>query len=406
MGVKYALLKYSTENVGDEIQSIAARRFLPRVDFYIDRDRLSEFKSNGRDEVKLIANGWFMRNPFGWPPVDKSLKPLLISMYVERRPVSSEKIRPSDIFSDPTSIDYLNQHGPVGARDLSTLEFFKSIGVNSYFSGCLTLTLNPDASIPKRDYIFAIDVPDDVLIEMRRRTNRKIIEISPYGDFALSGENRFVLAEYFLYLYQSAHAVITTRLHGTLPCIALGTPVLLINDNDKFDVNRYSGLSDLAHSCTSQEYIDGAFEFNLDNPPPNKQAYLKIRESIEKACVEYTGFDSNCSYLSRGIEEILTSDEFVDVFGDSFQKRHLYMLEKMETDYYRGEVRARDQIIQELNRSIEERENNVRSLERKLANAHNELYGLKDDYRSIRTTSLVYIIRAMRRRMGNIRRNK
>ena len=40
--VKYALYKYSTENIGDEIQSIAARRFLPQVDYYIDRDRDGE----------------------------------------------------------------------------------------------------------------------------------------------------------------------------------------------------------------------------------------------------------------------------------------------------------------------------------------------------------------------------
>ena len=54
--VKYALYKYSTENVGDEIQSIAARRFLPRVDYYIDRDRIGEWKNKNQDEtVKLIT---------------------------------------------------------------------------------------------------------------------------------------------------------------------------------------------------------------------------------------------------------------------------------------------------------------------------------------------------------------
>ena len=42
--MKYGLFKYETENIGDEIQSIAARRFfLPSVDAYIDRDRLGEY---------------------------------------------------------------------------------------------------------------------------------------------------------------------------------------------------------------------------------------------------------------------------------------------------------------------------------------------------------------------------
>lgn len=58
LAMKYALLTYSTENVGDDIQSIAARRFLPRVDYYIDRDQIGEWENNDKNEtVKLIANG-------------------------------------------------------------------------------------------------------------------------------------------------------------------------------------------------------------------------------------------------------------------------------------------------------------------------------------------------------------
>lgn len=70
LAMKYALLTYSIENVGDDIQSIAARRFLPRVDYYIDRDQIGEWKNNDKNEtVKLIANGWYMRDPFKWPPL-------------------------------------------------------------------------------------------------------------------------------------------------------------------------------------------------------------------------------------------------------------------------------------------------------------------------------------------------
>ena len=35
--IKYALLSYDTENIGDEIQSLAAKRFLPRVDLLLNR---------------------------------------------------------------------------------------------------------------------------------------------------------------------------------------------------------------------------------------------------------------------------------------------------------------------------------------------------------------------------------
>ena len=46
MEYKFALLNYSTENIGDEVQSIAARRFLPRIDEYVERDKLAEWEPN------------------------------------------------------------------------------------------------------------------------------------------------------------------------------------------------------------------------------------------------------------------------------------------------------------------------------------------------------------------------
>lgn len=62
--MKYGLFKYETENIGDEIQSIAARRFLPSVDTYIDRDRLGEYCPD--EETKIITNGWLcMRRTSG-----------------------------------------------------------------------------------------------------------------------------------------------------------------------------------------------------------------------------------------------------------------------------------------------------------------------------------------------------
>jgi hypothetical protein len=52
MKYKYGLLKYKTENIGDEIQSLAAKRFLPKVDIYVDRDNLSNVKSD--QKINLI----------------------------------------------------------------------------------------------------------------------------------------------------------------------------------------------------------------------------------------------------------------------------------------------------------------------------------------------------------------
>ena len=42
------------------------------------------------------------------------------------------------------ALDFLKTGGPVGARDTRTLTKLKEMGVPTYFSGCLTLTWNPD----------------------------------------------------------------------------------------------------------------------------------------------------------------------------------------------------------------------------------------------------------------------
>lgn len=114
VNVKYALYKYSTENIGNDIQSIAVRRFLPRVDYLIDRDRIGDWHNPNPDEkVRLIANGWYMKSPFCWPPTDPTIHPLVISMYVEPNEVSGKKKNevPTDLFLRRSSRGYLKKLG-------------------------------------------------------------------------------------------------------------------------------------------------------------------------------------------------------------------------------------------------------------------------------------------------------
>ena len=45
--MKYGLLYYKdTDNIGDDIQSYASERFLPRIDYMIDRENLEKFIPN------------------------------------------------------------------------------------------------------------------------------------------------------------------------------------------------------------------------------------------------------------------------------------------------------------------------------------------------------------------------
>ena len=64
MEKRYGILSYNSFNIGDEIQSIAASRFLPRIDYRINREQLSLFRTESPEErVDLIMNAWYMWRP-------------------------------------------------------------------------------------------------------------------------------------------------------------------------------------------------------------------------------------------------------------------------------------------------------------------------------------------------------
>lgn len=307
--VKYGLFEYHTENIGDEVQSIAASRFLPRIDYYFDRDNINATKTKSNETIKLIMNGWYTHHPENWPPKNPNLDPLLIAMHVEQDALDGS---PAKAFASPESKNFLSKYGPVGARNYPTLDFFKENDIDSYFSGCITLTLNPCPKVKKKDYILAVDVPDEIYETMTKNTNRPILKLDTNRKIDLDRGTRFLIAEFWLYLYQSAHAVVTTRLHTMLPCLAFKTPVLGISGRDP---KRYKGLIDLTNHVSADEYLKDPSIFNLDHPPKNPDSYLDLRKKLEKTCTDFTNFDSKNSFLGqKKPEELLTDPKLLQFF--------------------------------------------------------------------------------------------
>jgi len=306
----YALLKYSTNNIGDEIQSIAARQFLPNIDYFIDRDKL--LKYNG-PEVKLILNGWFTHNPENWPPSDK-IKPLFVSFHISNVAYSK--------FLSKKSIDYFKIHEPIGCRDFSTMNILRKKGIKAYFSGCLTLTLKKKG-IKKNNKVLLVDVDKKIDKKVRARFGKEIETISHAHDgklFSLRnhplknylyrieflkklGKSSFVgkflrrillkkegevikfnRADRLLEKYEKAKLVITSRIHVALPCLAFGTPVIFIIKDQK-DI-RFNGLTNLFNSYDYSEFISP--ECNcLKRIRKNPNKYLKFRKELVNKCINF-----------------------------------------------------------------------------------------------------------------------
>lgn len=295
----FGLLCYGTWNIGDEIQSLAARQFLPNVDVLVDRDALGGHRFDER--TRLIMNGWWLHGE-DWPPSDHNLRPLLTSMFFDHRhPVVRDAVL------SPSGRAFLEENGPVGARDLDTLAFLEGEGIPSYFSGCLTLTLQRDPFIRTQDFVVAVDLPDNLLDVLRKRCGREVVSLSSYHEPSLSTDLRFRLAELYLLLFQSASYVVTTRLHGLLPALAFDTPSLLVMAPGTFDERRFSGLSDLAHTCSAEQFLDDA-ALSVGPPRGPKGLHLELRERLIESCRRFTGsgpaiFEASTLLRSEGSVE-------------------------------------------------------------------------------------------------------
>ena len=276
----YAVLSVSSSrNIGDHIQSIAARRFLPRADLVADRDHLNHFMPD--QPCRLICNGWFANTPhrLGFSP---HVRPLLISMHLSERawlPDGAEPLSFGDALrAVPELRAELARFAPVGARDLPTLRLLQDLGIESWFSGCLTLALERAHDQPRGDQIVACDLPAEVSARLGHITGQPVLSVTHQLPPGADWDEGMVEAERLLRVYQSAALVVTTRLHAALPCLAYGTPVLLLDRG--FESERFDGLSAFL-ACRP---LAGAETRSAGDLPPAAPAtgHLALRQQISE----------------------------------------------------------------------------------------------------------------------------
>jgi hypothetical protein len=278
--MQFGLIDAESTNLGDEIQAIAARQFLPHVDRRLPREALDQ-EPAGALPVLTVMNGWYMANPEAWPPHPKIL-PLLVSVHLTQHRPSLKRfwIRPaSKRMLTPAGVAWFKAHGPVGARDQATLRLFESHGIESYYSGCLTLTLPTRPEAEKHGRVVACDLPPTLVDELARRTHRPPLVVT-HNDATTPGfAARLERAEALLDLYAGARAVVTSRLHCALPCLALGTPVLFVpTQRDRY---RQQPALDLTASVNQRAFLKGG-GFDPEMPPPNPEGFVPLAEALRQ----------------------------------------------------------------------------------------------------------------------------
>jgi len=315
--MKYGLLVFNeAENLGDDIQSYAAAQFLPRVDYLIDRENLDSFVPSERELVATITNTWILRQRYNWPPSPYIL-PHLISMHFSRWDLTGSG-KPDYIKG--LSLEYSKQHGEIGCRDRYTEKNLNACGAPSYFSACLTLTINKLPNLKKQGYILLVNPDADIEKKLRSTTTRNIKTVTDFVDVEthnkMSWEDREKKVVDFLSLIQEADLVIADRLHSVLPSLALETKVLLIDDT-AYD-ERLEDYLPILHHTSKEKFLSGESGYDIDSPSENKQDYLELRKSLDLSC---TSFMDEISKIAKPPECLPAVEDFKSRLQElSFQK--------------------------------------------------------------------------------------
>ena len=320
--MKYGLLKYAENeqffNVGDNIQSLAAKQFLPKVDQYVNRENLGEYKG---EPIKMILNGWFTHNAANWVPAENII-PLFVSFHMNNTA--------APLMLSEKGIEYLKKHQPIGCRDKYTVNTLKKHNIDAYFTGCLTLTLDSYKveDSQRTDNIYLVDplygyitqrkltrnyksfiksVLNGKIFELGKRKkhlknfiSKELLESAIYVNQeppanTYTDEQKFEMAEKLLHDYARAKLVITSRIHCALPCLAMGTPVIFVNGFETFtDSSRFEGIIDLFNRIdintktgewTANFPIEG--KINKETVVENLDKHYELADKMKEICKDF-----------------------------------------------------------------------------------------------------------------------
>lgn len=238
---------FSSKNLGDMVQTIASLGHFVRQDNFsftgdeelvalVDRLRSQRNSSRvvsgesatfslyrmDRDASNYfdvppgtwsIGFGWYMHQMFGVKydvPFNPNLRPIFVSFHVNAPSMLTEE-----------TLAYLKQYEPIGCRDWNTSHLLNAAGVDAFFSGCLTTTIDNNfepftGTRPDRTLYVDVDPPHDE--EFRTQVFPEVCErsVTENADDALR----------WLEDYRSGYShIVTSRLHCNLPARSLGANV-------------------------------------------------------------------------------------------------------------------------------------------------------------------------------------
>ena len=172
----------------------------------------------------------------------------------------------------PEEVVYLKKHEPVGCRDERTYNTMMQYGISSYLGGCITVTLPTRERCPvKQKKVFIIDPAKGINELVPEGLKQNAVWDTHYFREKLDNPKQIAKERYEQYR-DEAKLVITSLLHCSTPCIAMGVPVVLARSTVSF---RFAWLEALLKIYTPPEYA----EIDWD---PSPVVYDSHKELVKK----------------------------------------------------------------------------------------------------------------------------
>ncbi|THF65687.1 polysaccharide pyruvyl transferase family protein [Pseudothauera nasutitermitis] len=220
-------------NLGDSIQSIAVEHLLQDCGVQktaIGRLIWEELGLPSGHRGILIVQGWFGCRPgtFPLPICDEGILPLFHGFHLNEG--SWEYLADNRAF-----LESMQKHAPIGCRDLGTRDYLRSLGIEAYYSGCLTLALPRRQAPGNPEGIYLIDPLGDIEPHLPAALRDRVVRLEqegplPSGKFPMSDEDiatvQSMAHQRLAEIRDRAALVVTRRIHIALPCLAMGIPVV------------------------------------------------------------------------------------------------------------------------------------------------------------------------------------
>ena len=257
--MKYGMLKFSNymQNIGDYVQMEGIRQAYKRMK--IPKEEIVEIEAYHLNDyigeyvvlpMACAINSTINRKIL---PLSPKIIPVFVGVFTGDEKIAQE-------------IAKYSCYGPIGCRDLYTMQLMRAQGVEAYMSGCMSIGYERRKSEPTDGKVYLYDPPEDLVTYIIENNIFKegYIEIpAPYRKMVKPGyclENELygkkLYKDIMKEIKENAKLVVTRRLHVALSCIAMGVPVVLAHQCDTGLVEecRFSGLDRIIKVYKPEEF--------------------------------------------------------------------------------------------------------------------------------------------------------